>query len=144
MATRLPEYMVPSAYVQLDALPLTANGKLDRRALPSPAADALAAQAYSPPEGALEIQLAALWCQLLNVERVGRHDNFFALGGHSLLAVRLISRIRGAMGRELPLATLFAQPRLADLATTLHTAANSDLPAIEPADRSQPLPLSFA
>ncbi|WP_138984731.1 non-ribosomal peptide synthetase, partial [Xanthomonas oryzae] len=144
LAVYLPEYMLPTAYVTRDALPLTANGKLDRRALPAPDADALAAQAHAPPHGELETLLAALWRELLGVERVGRHDDFFALGGHSLLAVRLISRIRSRLGLELPLAALFAQPRLAGLADALTNAAASTLPAIVPADRSAPLPLSFA
>ncbi|WP_154582792.1 non-ribosomal peptide synthetase, partial [Xanthomonas oryzae] len=144
LAARLPDYMIPGAYVQLDALPLTPNGKLDRRALPEPDANALAAQAYAPPESALEILLSTLWSELLGIERVGRHDNFFAIGGHSLLAVRLISRIRSTLGIELPLATLFAQPCLTDLAQSLHGAAASTLPAIVPADRSALLPLSFA
>ncbi|MBB5866606.1 non-ribosomal peptide synthetase, partial [Xanthomonas sp. 3058] len=111
LATRLPEVMLPTAYVILETLPLTANGKLDRRALPAPDADALAVQAYTPPQGALEQTLAQLWSELLGVEQVGRHDSFFALGGHSLLGVRLISRIRSTLGLELPLAALFAQPR---------------------------------
>ncbi|MCT8278696.1 non-ribosomal peptide synthase/polyketide synthase [Xanthomonas translucens] len=144
LAARLPDAMLPSAYVPLDALPLTPNGKLDRHALPAPDADALATQTYVAPEGEREILLAALWRDLLDVEQVGRHDSFFALGGHSLLAVRLISRIRAALGLELPLATLFAQPRLADLAQALDSAAASTLPAIVPAERSAPLPLSFA
>ncbi|UXA69071.1 amino acid adenylation domain-containing protein [Xanthomonas prunicola] len=148
LGARLPDYMLPAAYVPLAALPLTANGKLDRRALPAPDTDALATQVYVAPEGERETLLAALWSELLGIERVGRHDSFFALGGHSLLAVRLISRIRTALGLELPLATLFAQPRLADLAQALHSAAASALPAIVPAivpaERSGPLPLSFA
>ncbi|WP_249255156.1 condensation domain-containing protein, partial [Xanthomonas translucens] len=143
LAARLPEVMLPSGHVWLDALPLTANGKLDRRALPAPDADARAVQAYAPPEGELEPLLATLWSELLGVEQIGRHDSFFALGGHSLLAVRLISRIRTSLGLELPLATLFAQPRLADLAQALLHAATSTLPPIVPADRSKPLPLSF-
>ncbi|WP_231108134.1 non-ribosomal peptide synthetase, partial [Xanthomonas graminis] len=144
LAARLPEVMLPTAYVILETLPLTANGKLDRRALPAPDADALAVQAYTPPEGALEQTLAQLWSELLGVEQVGRHDSFFALGGHSLLGVRLISRIRSTLGLELPLAALFAQPRLSELAQALDTAAASTLPAIVPADRSASLPLSFA
>ncbi|WP_343123634.1 AMP-binding enzyme, partial [Xanthomonas translucens] len=86
LAARLPEVMLPSGHVWLDALPLTANGKLDRRALPAPDADARAVQAYAPPEGELEPLLATLWSELLGVEQIGRHDSFFALGGHSLLA----------------------------------------------------------
>ncbi|WP_031338368.1 phosphopantetheine-binding protein, partial [Xanthomonas maliensis] len=144
LAVRLSEAMLPAAYVPLETLPLSANGKLDRRALPAPEANALALQAYAAPEGAMETQLAALWCDLLGMEQVGRHDSFFALGGHSLLGVRLISRIRSILGLELPLASLFAHPRLSDLANALHDAAASTLPAIVPADRGTPLPLSFA
>ncbi|WP_146084124.1 non-ribosomal peptide synthetase, partial [Xanthomonas albilineans] len=108
----LPDYMVPAAYVQLDRLPLTPNGKLDRKALPAPDVTAYAAHAYEAPQGEIEQTIAAIWRELLDLENIGRHDNFFALGGHSLLGVRLISRIRSALGLELPLATLFAQPRL--------------------------------
>ncbi|MCG1019978.1 amino acid adenylation domain-containing protein, partial [Mycetohabitans sp. B4] len=93
VAARLPEYMVPSAFVRLDAFPLTPNGKLDRRALPAPDDAALAHQAYEAPQGELETTLAEIWAELLGVERVGRHDSFFALGGHSLLAVRLMNRV---------------------------------------------------
>ncbi|RJT17081.1 hypothetical protein D3227_40690, partial [Mesorhizobium waimense] len=85
----LPDYMVPSAFVRLDALPLTPNGKLDRKALPSPADDAYARRAYQAPRGAVETALAGIWQELLGVERVGRHDHFFELGGHSLMAVQL-------------------------------------------------------
>ncbi|WP_338910464.1 amino acid adenylation domain-containing protein [Mycetohabitans rhizoxinica] len=94
VAASLPEYMVPSAFVRLDALPLTPNGKLDRRALPTPSADAFAHHAYEAPQGEFETTLAQIWAELLGVERVSRHDSFFALGGHSLLAVRLIERLR--------------------------------------------------
>ncbi|KOR42171.1 hypothetical protein ADT25_15395, partial [Xanthomonas oryzae] len=144
LGARLPDYMLPAAYVPLEALPLTANGKLDRRALPAPDADAIAPRGYVAPEGACETELAALWRDLLGVERVGRHDSFFALGGHSLLGVQLIARIRSALGLELPLATLFAQPRLAELAGALVHATPSALPAIVPVERCAPLPLSFA
>ncbi|WP_049786408.1 non-ribosomal peptide synthetase [Mycetohabitans rhizoxinica] len=146
VAAALPEYMVPSAFVRLDALPLTPNGKLDRRALPAPSADAFAHQAYEAPQGELEITLAQIWSELLGVEPVGRHDNFFALGGHSLLAVRLMNRV-AALGIALPLATLFAAPTLAGLAAVLEAQRASDgavLPAITPVSRDGALPLSFA
>ncbi|MCA6113236.1 non-ribosomal peptide synthetase, partial [Bradyrhizobium cenepequi] len=113
---RVPEYMVPSAFVRLSALPLTVNGKLDRKALPAPEDEAYARRAYEAPQGPIEAQLATIWAELLGVARVGRHDNFFALGGHSLLAVRLLSRLSQAVGVELPLTTLFAKPVLAELA----------------------------
>jgi amino acid adenylation domain-containing protein len=144
LGARLPEYMVPAAYVTLNALPLTPNGKLDRRALPAPEADAFGARAYEAPQGEVERTLARIWSELLGIERIGRHDHFFALGGHSLLAVQLSSRIRAALGLEVPLAELFAQPTLAGFAQRVAAASASALPAIVPASRLEALPLSFA
>jgi amino acid adenylation domain-containing protein len=141
---RLPEYMVPAAYVHLPALPLTPSGKLDRRALPAPDADAFARHAYEAPVGEAEEALGAIWSEVLGVERVGRRDDFFDLGGHSLLAVQAISRIRRVMGVELELGTVFARPVLKELAEALPSAARAELPAIGRAERSGPLPLSFA
>ncbi|KAF9081220.1 hypothetical protein BGX27_005021, partial [Mortierella sp. AM989] len=89
----LPEYMIPTAFVRLDALPLTLNGKLDRRALPEPERDAFVSQGYEAPKGEIETAIAAIWADLLKIEKVGRHDNFFMLGGHSLLAVLLMNRV---------------------------------------------------
>ncbi|SIT78514.1 MULTISPECIES: non-ribosomal peptide synthetase [Burkholderiaceae] len=146
VAAGLPEYMVPSAFVRLDAFPLTPNGKLDRRALPAPDDAALAHQAYEAPQGELETTLAAIWAELLGVKQVGRHDSFFALGGHSLLAVRLMNRVR-MLGADVPLATLFATPTLAAFAAALdaHLQQGTDaLPDITPVSREGGLPLSFA
>ncbi|MGY3133838.1 amino acid adenylation domain-containing protein [Bradyrhizobium sp. USDA 4501] len=116
LSARLPDYMVPGAFVRLAALPLTVNGKLDRNALPAPDDEAYAHRAYEPPQGEIETALATIWAELLGVERIGRHDHFFELGGHSLLAVQLMSRLSQALGVELPLTTVFAKPILADLA----------------------------
>ncbi|ATB41115.1 non-ribosomal peptide synthetase [Cystobacter fuscus] len=114
---RLPEYMVPSALLQLPALPLTPNGKVDRKALPRPdPAQAGGRPAYAAPTGPLEQQLVSIWSELLRVERVGIHDSFFELGGHSLLATQLVSRLREALQVELPLRTLFETPTVAELA----------------------------
>ena len=140
----LPEYMVPAAYVSLLALPLTPNGKPDRRVLPAPEAEAFGARAYEAPQGEIETTLAQLWSELLGLERIGRHDDFFALGGHSLLAVQLTSRIRAALGLEVPLAELFAQPTLVGFAQRVAAATASTLPAIVPTSRQEALPLSFA
>ncbi|UDM53201.1 non-ribosomal peptide synthetase [Cupriavidus sp. MP-37] len=120
LAATLPPHMVPAAIVLLDALPLTANGKLDRRALPAPdAATPAAAATREAPQGDLETRLAEIWQALLQVPAVGRHDNFFALGGHSLLAVQLLSRIQGELGIEVPLSLLFGAATLAELAAAL-------------------------
>ncbi|SDO58233.1 amino acid adenylation domain-containing protein [Pseudomonas congelans] len=128
LAASLADYMVPSAFVMLDALPLTANGKLDRRALPVPDADAYASREFEAPEGEVEIALARLWCELLNVERVGRHDHFFELGGHSLLAVSLIERMRQA-DLSADVRVLFSQPTLAALAAAVGGGSEIVVPA---------------
>jgi aspartate racemase len=115
---RLPEYMVPSAFVFLDALPLTPNGKVDRRALPAP--EQMASESEkpfaAPPTNPVEKTLAGLWSDLLGVESVGIHDDFFELGGHSLLATQLMSRVRDAFQVETPLFHLFETPTVAGLA----------------------------
>ncbi|HEX9939428.1 MAG TPA: amino acid adenylation domain-containing protein, partial [Longimicrobium sp.] len=144
VAERLPSYMVPAAFVWMEAYPLTPNGKVDRRALPAPEGDAYAAREYEPPVGTTETVLAGIWAEVLRVERVGRRDSFFDLGGHSLLAVQVISRVRQALQVEVVLGDLFARPVLADFARALETAARAELPPIEPAPRDGRLPLSFA
>ena len=144
-ARTLPGYMVPSAYVRLAALPLTANGKLDRRALPAPdAAPGAPGPGGDAPRGELEQIVAGLWSELLGCERVGRHDNFFALGGHSLLAVQLVSRLRRVLGVELTVSELFEHPELDRLAARVSGAARSALPEIPVAERTGPAPLSLA
>ncbi|KGD52356.1 D-alanine--poly(phosphoribitol) ligase, subunit 1 [Burkholderia pseudomallei] len=143
-AQHLPSYMVPSAYVRLDAWPLTPNGKLDRRALPAPADDAYARAEYEAPQGAREEALAAIWRDLLHVERVSRHDNFFELGGHSLLAVQLVSRLRQALSVEVALGTVFDAPVLSALASRLDDNTAAVLPPIPLAPRDGRIALSLA
>ncbi|MGA4225354.1 amino acid adenylation domain-containing protein, partial [Ralstonia nicotianae] len=140
----LPEYMVPAAYVRLERLPLTPNGKLDRKELPAPEGQAYASTAYEAPQGEVEVALAGIWQTLLGVERVGRHDDFFALGGHSLQAVRLVAQVRTQLGAELGLTELFAQPSLSAVAQAIVRGRGRALPAITVADRGEALPLSFA
>jgi aryl carrier-like protein len=131
LAAKLPEYMVPAAYVRLESLPLTANGKLDRKALPAPEGDAYVVRQYEAPQGAIEELLAGIWAELFNRERVGRHDNFFELGGHSLMAVTLVERLARA-GLKADVRALFGTPTLAELAASFDTHA----PALEtPANR---------
>ncbi|MGS1416779.1 non-ribosomal peptide synthetase [Serratia marcescens] len=143
LQARLPDYMVPMAYVWLEALPLTGNGKLDKRALPVPQVDAYVREAYAPPQGEAENLLAAIWRELLGVERVGRYDHFFELGGHSLMAVRLANRVQQA-GWQLPLQALFASPVLHVLAQALEVAPAQEPLPILPVARDGELPLSFA
>ncbi|MCQ9473759.1 amino acid adenylation domain-containing protein, partial [Pseudomonas alliivorans] len=144
LQARLPDYMVPTAFIELKTLPLTANGKLDRRALPKPERSALFGLNYEAPEGEFEVALADIWAEVLQVERVGRHDHFFDLGGHSLLAMRMVSQVRQQLGVELPLGELFALGELAAVAAALCGVARSELPSILPVKRDQPMPLSFA
>ncbi|SDZ31331.1 amino acid adenylation domain-containing protein, partial [Lysobacter sp. yr284] len=148
LATVLPDYMVPSAIVCLDRLPVTQNGKLDHKALPEPEEGAAERAGYQAPVGEIELALAALWQELLQVERVGRQDEFFELGGHSLLAVRMLAHIRQRLGVELPLAMLFGSSTLAGLAAALADAGArvglEGLPPIAALARDRPLPLSFA
>jgi len=145
----LPEYMVPALFVALERLPQLANGKVDRHALPAPERTRPAlAQALVAPRTPTEQQLAALWAQLLELERVGIDDNFFDLGGHSLLATQLLSRVRDTFQVEIPLRRLFEGPTVAALALSIDTARATGpalpAPPIVPGPRDHALPLSFA
>jgi amino acid adenylation domain-containing protein len=144
LSSRLPDYMTPAVYVHLESLPLTENGKLNRRALPAPEEQAYLTRGYEPPVGEIETRLAGIWADLLGVERVGRRDNFFELGGHSLLAVRLLSRLRQDSGVEARIADLLSRPVLADLALVIESASRSEGPPITITRRDRPLELSFA
>ncbi|HEY3467640.1 MAG TPA: amino acid adenylation domain-containing protein, partial [Amycolatopsis sp.] len=139
VAARLPEYLVPSAVVVLPELPVNANGKLDRAALPDPAVRTSARVARTPAEQAL----CELFADVLGVPAVGPDDGFFTLGGHSLLATRLVSRIRALLGVEVPIRAVFDAPTPARLAELLDPERRSR-PALVPAQRPEVLPLSFA
>ncbi|KAF9345171.1 hypothetical protein BGX26_003450, partial [Mortierella sp. AD094] len=118
LMSKLPEYMIPAAFVQLDAMPLTPTGKLDRKALPEPDSKAFVTKAYEAPQGEIECALANIWENLLKVDRVGRNDNFFMLGGHSLLVVRMIECLRN-INLDLPVHALFNTPTLSALSKIL-------------------------
>ncbi|WP_164002944.1 non-ribosomal peptide synthetase, partial [Pyxidicoccus caerfyrddinensis] len=145
---KLPEYMVPSAVVVLPALPLSPNGKVDRKALPAPEAPGGDGVEYVEPRTETERQLALFFSELLHAERVGAHENFFDLGGHSLLATQLVSRVRATFGFDMPLRDLFEAPTVAELAIRIDAARSTQngpaRPPLVPVPRTGPLPLSFA
>ncbi|NES46768.1 alpha/beta fold hydrolase, partial [Moorena sp. SIO2C4] len=142
---QLPEYMVPPSYMVLDALPLTANGKVDRKRLPTPEliGDHHSPDTYIPPRNRQELQMVKLWEEILEVQPIGVRSNFFDLGGHSLLAVRLMNRIEQDFGRSLPLATLFQAATIEQLAVILQqeqgVASLSPLVPIQPQGNQQPI-----
>ncbi|MBD2559795.1 MULTISPECIES: non-ribosomal peptide synthetase [Nostoc] len=145
---QLPEYMVPSAFVMLETLPLTLNGKVDRRALPVPESYRELEIGFVAPRTPIEEILALIWADVLRVEEVGIHDNFFELGGHSLLATQLVSRVRTTFGLEVPLRSLFEAATVADFAQYIQQRQQekSELlaPPLLPTARDAGLPLSFA
>jgi amino acid adenylation domain-containing protein len=142
---KLPNYMIPSAFMQLDVLPLTPNGKIDRRTLPAPVTEEQVVQTQRTP---IEEVLAGIWTEILSRECIGNHDNFFDLGGHSLLATQVISRIRDTFKIEMPLSYLFDSPTIAECAqrieTKIRTGEKLEIPPIKPVSRDENLPLSFA
>ncbi|HVR98030.1 MAG TPA: AMP-binding protein, partial [Thermoanaerobaculia bacterium] len=143
---RLPDYMVPAAFVVLEALPLTPNGKVDRRAL-SASAEPERTRSVGSAEAPLdpvEELLAGIWAEVMGLDRVGADEDFFALGGHSLLATRVVSRVRTVLGVELPLRTLFESPTVSGLARVVRESASREAPPIVPLPRYGDLPLSFS
>jgi amino acid adenylation domain-containing protein len=143
LAAKLPSYMVPSAFVALAELPLTANGKVDRRALPRPERAALAT-AFTPPENETQELLARIWRDVLGAPRVGVDDSFFELGGHSLLATQVMARVRQALGVEVPLRALFEAPTIRGLERAIGHASRAHGSPIVRVPRDGRVPLSFA
>jgi amino acid adenylation domain-containing protein len=127
LAAKLPDYMVPTAFVRLESLPVTVNGKLDRKALPAPGSDAYVSLAHESPVGETETMLAEIWAEFLKLDRVGRRDNFFELGGHSLLAVRMVSRVTALFGRRVALFSFIQTPTIEHLA---HLLSGDEVPYV--------------
>ena len=148
LSTVLPSYMVPAAYVQLAGMPLTPNGKLDRKALPAPDISAYTSQRYEAPRGEVEQVVAGIWRQILGVSRVGRHDDFFELGGHSQLVMRVVMRLREWFEVEVMLRTLFEAPTLAEFSKHIEAlrreAREVRLPPLVVQQRGEFPALSFA
>ena len=146
LSESLPDYMVPGAFVFVDALPLTPNGKVDRKALPEPVAEPEPVVAV--PRTPVEDLLAGIWCQVMELEQVGIHDNFFELGGHSLYAMQMLGRVHETFSAELPMLAVFEAPTVAELAARVEAARRDETaveaPPVVPASRDAPLPLSFA
>ncbi|MFI6688489.1 amino acid adenylation domain-containing protein [Streptomyces sp. NPDC050485] len=143
LAERLPEYMVPTAFVALDRLPLAPNGKLDREALPAP--ELTSSIPYRAPRAGREQVLCELFGEVLGVEKVGIDDDFFDLGGHSLLVTRLVNRVRAVLGVEVPVRVVFDSPTVARLAESLPMEVRSSRPALRRAEvRPERVPLSYA
>ncbi|MBD2498497.1 non-ribosomal peptide synthetase [Nostoc sp. FACHB-280] len=147
LKAQLPEYMVPSAFMIMESLPLTPSGKVDRRGLPAPAQNTTS-NTYLAPRTPIEELLTQIWVQVLKVEPVGIDDNFFELGGHSLLATQLVSRIRNIFKVELPLYELFTAPTVGELAHIIGQLQQEKLeisaPPILPRAKNSDLPMSFA
>ncbi|HEU5379576.1 MAG TPA: amino acid adenylation domain-containing protein [Ktedonobacteraceae bacterium] len=144
---RLPRYMVPTAFLWIEAWPLTVNGKVDRQKLPAPAqATIQRSEVFQPARTPLEETLVALWSEVMSISQVGIHDNFFDLGGHSLLATQIVARIRHTLGIELSLLDFFQAATPAAVASQIERSGNTEkrLPAIRPAVQQDDCPLSFA
>ncbi|MGZ3460092.1 MAG: non-ribosomal peptide synthetase, partial [Archangium sp.] len=144
----LPEYMVPSAFVRLEAFPLTPSGKVDRKALPAPETEGMGQEGYVAPRTPVEEVVAGIWAPLLGMRRVGAHDHFFELGGHSLLATQVVSRLREVLRVDLPVRALFEAPTVAELARRLESMPGGiqgpQPPPLVPMPKDSALPLSFA
>ncbi|MBX7222932.1 MAG: amino acid adenylation domain-containing protein [Blastocatellia bacterium] len=149
LSGKVPDYMVPGAFVVLESFPLTVNGKVDRAALPAP--DRLRAEmqaGFVPPQTELEQSIAAIWSEVLGLEQIGSNDNFFHLGGHSLLATQLVSRMRLELETEVPLRIVFEAPTVAEMARLIETqtaAGSGQTPVfLAPVERPATVPLSFS
>ncbi|RZK76580.1 MAG: amino acid adenylation domain-containing protein, partial [Pedobacter sp.] len=145
LRNKLPDYMVPEFFVEMEHFPLTLNGKIDRKALPDPEEADLMHVQYTAPRNELERAISVIWQQVLQVEHIGVYDNFFALGGHSLLGMQVVSAIRKELAFELPIKSLFTHPTIAGLAGQLEQEQVSNFPPIKALENhGRSIPLSFS
>ena len=139
---KLPDYMVPSLFVALEELPLTPNGKIDRKALPDPdRSQAEVAKAYTAPRTTTEAILTQIWCEVLNLQKIGIHDDFFELGGHSLMVAKVLARLRETVQVDLPMRVLFEAPTVATLARAVEEALIDEIQSL-PEDEAERLDAS--
>ncbi|WP_432774041.1 non-ribosomal peptide synthase/polyketide synthase [Brevibacillus gelatini] len=141
---QLPVYMVPAYYMQMEKLPLTANGKVDRRALPQPSGERTTGSTYVAPQTETEAKLAQIWQDVLGIPAIGIHDNFFEIGGHSLKAMNVITQVHKTFQVELPLKVLFASPTIQEMAAYIAKSAHEQFETIQPVEPAEYYPVSFA
>jgi len=142
---KMPEYMVPAIWKEIDRMPLTVNGKIDRKRLPGLSPDEGISQAYVAPRNSLEWMISGIWQKILGIDRIGMRDNFFELGGHSLLATRMVSAVRRELKKDLAIRDAFQYPTIGELAGFLEKeAGETALPAIERQELPDRIPLSFS
>jgi amino acid adenylation domain-containing protein/FkbH-like protein len=144
LSLKLPDYMIPAYFVQLEKIPLTSNGKVDRKMLPEPKEGIVSNKAYVAPKNKMEEKLATLWQEALGLERVGMKDNFFELGGHSLKAANLVAKIHQSFNVEVPLKEIFKAPTMEGLADYIRYAKESQYLSIQKADKQEWYPVSSA
>ncbi|MBA3830264.1 MAG: amino acid adenylation domain-containing protein, partial [Taibaiella sp.] len=145
LRSKLPEYMIPLIWIEIEELPLTSNGKVNKKALPHPGSSLELTREYTAPRNETEEKLSAIWQGLLEIEKVSTQDNFFELGGHSLLAMRLVSAVRRNLSVEIPVKSLFLYPTIAQLANYLQGRdTEALLPVIEVKDRPENIPISYS
>jgi acyl carrier protein len=138
LARQLPDHLIPSGFVEIASIPTTSSGKVDHRALPDPASDRpVLTTAYAAPDSGAEEAIARIWTDVLGVERIGRHDDFFDLGGHSLLATQVVARIRAAFETELSVAELFDQPTVASLGQLIEARIVAELEQLSDDEAAQ-------
>ena len=140
----LPDYMIPTYFIQLEKLPLTLNGKIDKKALPEPDGNLNTGTEYEAPTNDLEQRLVAIWREVLKVNQVGINDNFFDLGGHSLKATTLVSKIHQKFQIELPLRKIFQSPTVKELAQQIKEAKENIYYSIQPVEEAEYYPMSSA
>ncbi|RNB58979.1 amino acid adenylation domain-containing protein [Brevibacillus gelatini] len=144
VSRQLPAYMVPAYYMQMEKLPLTANGKVDRRALPQPSGERTTGNTYVAPQTETEAKLAQIWQDVLGLPAIGIHDNFFEIGGHSLKAMNVITQVHKTFQVELPLKVLFASPTIQEMAAFIAKSAHEQFETIQPVEPAEYYPVSFA
>lgn len=145
LKTKLPEYMIPPIFMRLESIPLTINGKINRKQLPTPTTENYLKSSYfEPPVTPIELQLSDIWCEILSIQQIGLEDHFFEVGGHSLLVTQLVTRVQNTLGIDLKVKEVFETPRFKDLALLLQNKHKNEITHLKPVPRTSAVPASFA